>query len=184
MVLTEANEKNRSAISMVQASSTSEALLRIYQLAGDRKGFLQAISAVTCQRLARRLCEKCKQPVQGAPKLIQQLGGDPRTQNTLFNPYRQPTPEQLIDENGNPIDPPPPCTACAGLGYIGRIAVFEMLEVDDQIRQVIAKEPKVRAIEQAARARGKSSLVAQGYKLVLLGITSLNEIQRVMKNET
>ncbi len=162
------------------AKSASEALLRAYSQAGDRKKFLAALNNVTCQRLARRLCSECRVEVRVQPAIIQKLGGNPKTQGTIFNHWQLPPPEQRVDEKGREIEFPP-CKACGGIGYIGRIAVFEMITRNDQLRQFIGKNPKVDAIEKAAAKLGKASLAKQTYKLVLLGVISLAEAQRVLK---
>ena len=162
------------------ATSAAEALLKTYAQAGDRRQFLDALKNVTGQRLVRRLCTACKVEVRVQPNIIQKLGGDPKTQGTIFNPWKLPPPEQRVDEKGREIEFPP-CEACGGIGYIGRIAVFEMIAVDDQLRNFIAKNPKADAIEKAALKLGKKSLASQTYKLVLLGVTSLAEAQRILK---
>jgi len=110
--------------------------------------------------------------------MIQKLGGNPKQQRTLFTQYKLPPPEQRIDEKGKPIEFPP-CPTCGGLGYIGRIATFEVLQLDEQLRAVIRKQPQAAAIEAAAVKSGKLPLANQAYKLVLLGVTSLAEVQRI-----
>ncbi len=86
--------QGRSVLLQTPARSAAEALLRVYAQAGDRNQFLQAVHNVTCQRLVRRLCDSCKIEVQVQPNVIQQLGGNPKTQSTIFNPWRLPPPEQ------------------------------------------------------------------------------------------
>jgi type II secretory ATPase GspE/PulE/Tfp pilus assembly ATPase PilB-like protein len=54
--------------------------------------------------------------------------------------------------------------------------------ISDNLRQVLMKQPNAEAIEKAARAEGKTSLISEGYKLVLLGLTSIAEVQRVLKS--
>jgi type II secretory ATPase GspE/PulE/Tfp pilus assembly ATPase PilB-like protein len=172
--------QNRSLLLRTPAKSAAEALLKVLSQCGNHDQFATAVKHVTCQRLVRRLCDECKQEVRVAPKVIQQLGGDPRKQKTLFNQYQLPPPEQRVDEKGRPIEFPP-CPICAGLGYIGRIGVYEMIVVNDDIRQLIRTTPQAEAIEKTAQTSGKSTLARQAYKLVLLGITSLPEVQRMLK---
>ncbi len=172
--------QDRSVLLRTSAKSAAEALLRVYSQCGDRDLFANSVKHVTCQRLLRRLCDECKQEVRVAPKLIEKLGGNPRQQQSVFNQYKLPPPEQRVDEKGNPIEFPP-CPVCGGIGYIGRIAVFEMIEVNDQVRIAMRQSPKAAAIEQAALKAGKKPLVNQAYQLVLLGITSVAEVQRVFK---
>jgi general secretion pathway protein E len=156
--------------------------LRLYSTAADRAQFLNAVNNVTGQRLVRRLCPDCRVEVRVQPKIIQQLGGNPKTQGTIYNPWKLPPPDQRVDEKGREIEFPP-CETCGGIGFIGRIAVFEMITLDDQLREFIKKNPKVGPIEQAAVKLGKSTMANQAYQLVLLGVTSLAEVQRVLKEQ-
>jgi len=172
--------KETTVLLRASANSAAEALVKTYAQSGDRPQFLEALKNVTCQRLARRLCSACKVEVRVQPQIIQKLGGNPKTQGTIFNPWQLPPPEQRVDEKGREIEFPP-CEVCGGIGYIGRIAVFEMITVDDQLRKFIAKNPKPNVIENAAVKLGKNSLAMQAYQLVLLGVISLAEAQRVLK---
>ena len=181
LFVTQVAKNDRSLVLKTAANSAAEALLKVYAQAGDRQLFANTINCVTGQRLLRRLCDECKQEVRVAPKMIQQLGGDPKQQGTLFNQYKLPPPEQRVDEKGRPIEFPP-CSLCGGIGFIGRIGVFELLEVTDPVRIALQQNPKVDAIEQAATKAGKQTLVSSAYKLVLLGVTSLGEVQRVFKS--
>ena len=180
LLVEQANSQDRAIMFRTNAQSAAEALLRIYSQSGDRAAFLKATKVVTCQRLMRRLCPTCRVPAQVQPQFIQQLGGDPKKQNTIFNQYQLPPPEQRVDENGQPIEFPP-CETCGGIGYIGRIAVFEVIVLNDQLRQVIRTNPTPADIEKAAVQMGKRTLAQQAYQLVLLGVTSLAEVQRILK---
>ena len=175
-------KQNRSLLLRTSAKSAAEALLRIYALAGNQEQFLQAMTNITCQRLLRRLCTSCRVEVRVQPNVIQQLGGDPKTQSTIYNAWKLPPPEQRVDEKGREIEFPP-CPICGGIGYIGRIAVFEMITLNDQLRVFVKKNPQVAAVEQAAVKLGKAPIADQAYKLVLLGVTSLAEAQRVLKEQ-
>ena len=174
--------QQRSVLLRVPAKSAAEALLKMYKQAGDRDQFLKATKNVTCQRLVRRLCTDCRVEVRVQPKTIQQLGGNPKTQGTIYNQWRLPPPDQRVDDKGRPIEYPP-CTTCGGLGFIGRIAVFEMLSLNDQLRTLIKQSPKIATVEAAAVKLGKTTITKEAYKLVLLGVTSLAEAQRILKQQ-
>ncbi len=179
----EANSQQRSVWMRVQAFSASEALLKTYALAGNRGDFREAVKYVTCQRLVRRLCDHCKTEVPVPPKTIQKLGGDPSKIKTLSKQWQLPPPEQRVDENGNPIEFPP-CGVCGGIGYIGRIGVFEMIKVNDAIRAALKKTPKVAAIEAAAKeSKAKKTMQSSAYQLVLMGVTSIQEVQNVLNKK-
>ena len=70
---------------------------------------------------------------------------------------------------------------CGGIGYLGRTAIFELLAVGDTVRRVLATNPKLDLLRQAARRDGMSSLQEEGVLLVAKGVTSLPELQRVLK---
>jgi type II secretory ATPase GspE/PulE/Tfp pilus assembly ATPase PilB-like protein len=70
---------------------------------------------------------------------------------------------------------------CNGIGYRERTAIFELLEVNDQLREAIVKQPKLEVLRNIARAAGHRSLQEEGILLVAKGATSLSELQRVLK---
>ena len=115
--------------------------------------------------------------------MIKQLGGDPSKIRSLSRQWQLPPPEQRVDENGNPIEFPP-CGVCGGIGYIGRIAVFEMIKVNDGVREALKKTPKVPAIDKAAKeSKAKKSMQSSAYQLVLMGVTSIQEVQNVLNKK-
>jgi len=173
--------QNRAVWMQINSNSAAEALLRVYSKAGNRDNFRQAVKFVSCQRLLRRLCEDCKQEVPAPPKTIKALGGDPKTQKTIYQQWRLPPPEQRVDEKGSPIEFPQ-CETCRGLGYIGRIAIFEMIQMNDAVREALKKTPKVAAIDKVAtESKAKKSMKSGAYQLILLGVTSLAEVQSTLK---
>lgn len=172
--------EGRYAISYAPAKSSSEAIIRMLALKPDRTKFAKSLTAVVYHRLVRRLCDYCKQHYHPSAELLEKLGLKGSTVEYLYREWQAPPPEQLVDARGRPIEPEI-CSACSGLGYIGQIAIFEMLEVNDTIRQAIVNEPSVEAISAAAKKSGHTTLSAEGIKLVLAGVTSLTELQRVLK---
>ena len=178
LLVEQANDHERAIIIRSQSASAAEAFLRTYAQSKDRNAFLTAAKSITGQRLLRRLCDDCRVQVRVKPEMIQKLGGNPKKQGSVFNQYKLPPPAQRVDEKGKPIEFPP-CTTCGGAGYIGRIAVFELLQLSEQLRAVVRKQPQAAAIEAAAVKLGKTPLINEAYKLVLLGVTSIAEVQRV-----
>ena len=164
-----------------EAKTTVEALLRCMQNSKNPNQLAETVRYVTNQRLARRLCPHCKQEIRVQPKLIQQLGGDPRKQTTIFQAFRLPPPEQRVDQNGKPIEFPT-CQTCGGLGHVGRIALYEMLVINDEVRQTLRETPKPQAIDAIAkRSNAKMPMASSAWRLVLLGVISLQEAQASLK---
>ena len=180
ILLSDMAENSRTLITKVHAGSAAEAILRIMKQVGDRKKFAEVVSFACCQRLVRRLCDQCKQPVQVNPNFLKQLGVKPGEEVNFHGPYKLPPPEQRVDEDGNLIEMEE-CSICNGLGYVGRIAIVETLVVDDEIRKVLTTSPKMDSLTKIAQARGNKSLVQQGYRLAMSGVTSVQEVQRVFQ---
>ncbi len=176
----QALSQHRSILLQETAPSAAEALRKAYSRAGNRDAFLSAIKTVTSQKLVRRLCPDCRQEVRVAPDMIKKLGGDPKKQATIHQEYRLPPPEQRVDEKGRPIEFPP-CQTCGGLSYLGRIAIYEMLDMTDAVQTLLRQNADAAKLELAAQKSGKASIQQQAYRLVLLGVTSIAEVQRVFK---
>jgi type II secretory ATPase GspE/PulE/Tfp pilus assembly ATPase PilB-like protein len=133
-----------------------------------QREFAKTVTAVMCTRLIRKLCEKCKVGYQPTPELSKKLGLPEGKIETI---YRSPKPEEIEK----------PCEGCGGLGFFGRTAIFELLVVDDQIRQILLKDPKLELVKKATRGAGMRSFQEEGVLMIAKGVTSLAELQRVLK---
>lgn len=171
--------ENKLAIVSTRGKDAADVLLRLLALKPEREPFVKALRLVVNQRLVRKLCEACREAIPAAPELCQRLGIPPgRIQ--FFYRERQPlTPEQeaQLKKQGQPLV----CPQCRGLGYKGRTAIYEFLVIDDKIRQVLLQQPKVELIKQVAKQGGQRGLQEEGIALIALGVTSITEVQRVLK---
>jgi type II secretory ATPase GspE/PulE/Tfp pilus assembly ATPase PilB-like protein len=161
-------EDDKLIITSIQAREAAEALLRILQMKVPPKHLAATATAVLYERLIRKLCPDCKVGYTPPPDALKKLGIPPGKVQQLFRP---PKPEEREK----------PCQTCQGIGYVDRTGVFELLVVTDQMREIIAKQPSLELLKKAARADGQRSLQEEGILLVAKGITSLPELQRVLK---
>jgi type II secretory ATPase GspE/PulE/Tfp pilus assembly ATPase PilB-like protein len=162
--------EDRLMISTIRAKDCADATLRVLALDVPPLEFAKAVYGVLCQRLVRKLCESCKEAYQPAPQILQQLGIPEGRIPAFYRP--------------RPADPDRPkeiCDKCNGIGYYGRTAIFELLTVGDNTRRIIATNPKIDLLRQAARKDGMVSLQEEGVLLVAKGVTSLPELMRVLK---
>ncbi len=159
----------------IQARDTFDALKKLVSLAGDLDSVAQALVALTSQRLVRKLCIACRQPYKPDLGLLKKanLPAD------KIDHFYRPPPGGLVDAKGNPIL----CTNCQGSGYFGRTGVFELLEIDDNLRDLVAKGQPVAAIRAVARKNGMLYLQEVGLQKVMDGVTSMTELLRVMRDE-
>jgi type II secretory ATPase GspE/PulE/Tfp pilus assembly ATPase PilB-like protein len=161
-------EDDRLIITSIPAREAAEALLRILQLKVPAKQFAAVVTAVLYERLIRKLCPDCKVGYTPPPDALKKLGIPPGKVQQLFRP---PKPEEREK----------PCQTCQGIGYLDRTGLFELLVINDQMREILAKQPSLELLKKAARADGQRSLQEEGILLVAKGVTSLPELQRVLK---
>lgn len=176
-------DEHRYLITRIQAGSAIEALLRlIATYKGSAKEMVKIACGVINQRLIRRLCTSCRLPFQPSPQLLQKLGIPAGRVRELYQPCIPPPPEQRVDANGKPIEIEI-CKHCGGRGYFGRAAIFELLTINDAIRQAILHNPTPEHVQKVARQNGFLTLQEEGVLSVATGLTSLPELQRVLSGK-
>lgn len=166
-------QEERLVISGIRARECAEALLRVLLMKVAAKDFAPAVAAVVNQRMIRKLCEKCKEGYAPSAESLKQLGLPPGRVEALYRP-----PQPQIQEGK---EPPPPCEACLGIGYQGRTAIFELLVLNDAVRETLLKTPKLELVRTAARKAGMRTLQEEGILLVAKGVTSVAELSRILK---
>ena len=158
----EASLTGHLVLSTLHTNDAPSAITRLIEM--DIEPFLvgSALDCVVAQRLARRLCDKCKQPYQPTFDELQALRfaqpGDP-----------QPT-----------LHKPAGCTACSNTGYRGRIALHEVMTVTEDIERLAVARASSAEIGRLAIEQGMSTLRQDGWAKALQGLTSIDEILRVV----
>lgn len=153
------------------AEDVFEALKKWTALVGDRSLVAKSLWLVANQRLVRKLCTECRQPYKPEPAMLRKL-------NMPADAVLHRPPEAQYDKHGNPIV----CQACQGTGHVGRTAVFDLLVVDDELRPVIRSAASISEVQTFAVKRGGLGLQGQGIQKVLDGVTSIQEIVRVLRS--
>jgi type II secretory ATPase GspE/PulE/Tfp pilus assembly ATPase PilB-like protein len=161
-------EDDRLVVTTVHAKEASEALLRLLQMKVPQRELAANVTAVLCMRLIRKLCDACKVAYAPTPDLLKKLGIPAGKIEALF---RSPKPEEIEK----------PCPECDNIGYVGRTGLFELMIVDDKIREILARSPQLELLRKAARAAGMRPFQEEGLLLVAKGVTSITELQRVLK---
>jgi type IV pilus assembly protein PilB len=122
-----------------------------------------ALDAVLAQRLARRLCRKCKAAYTPSPESLIASGF----------PWQD---SQPLPELFRPVG----CSVCSKTGYKGRLALHEVMSVSEEVERLAVGRASASAIEDVAKAEGMRTLRQDGMDKVLEGVTSLDEILRVV----
>ena len=147
----------------------AEALLRMLQLKVPQKEFASVVTAVLCTRLIRKLCDSCKVAYAPTPDLLKKLG-IPQARSKRSTACRSPRKSRSRAKN------------VAGVGFKGRTGIFELLVVDDKMpRGADQSSRKLDLLTKAARLAGMRPFQEEGLLLVAKGVTSLAELQRVLK---
>jgi type II secretory ATPase GspE/PulE/Tfp pilus assembly ATPase PilB-like protein len=183
-------KEGKLVIAGVRAQDSVEALLRVLLLKASAKDFAKAVRAVLNVRLIRTLNDTCKQPYQPPPQLLTKLGIPPGRVKVLYREWTPPPPDPEEDKKKKKKQlPPNACPLCElegplchGLGYRGRTGIFELLDVTDELREALVKQPKLEVLRNVARQGGHRGLQEEGILLVAQGLTSLTELQRVLKS--
>lgn len=152
------------------------ALERLRKLADATDLVADVLRVVTCQRLIRKLCVACRIAYKPDITLLQKLN---LPVDKIQQFYRIPRPEERVDQKGNPII----CPNCQNSGYYGRTGLFEMLVIDDPIRELIRKGAPTTAMRELARKNGMLYLKEVGLQKVIEGITGMQEMLRVLSDK-
>lgn len=152
-----------------------DALMRVLALKPDVKKFASLLTVVVCMRRLRKLCPKCKVAYKPHPDLLRKLGLPPGRIAEIYRPfvYR----EGMVDEDEQEIEP---CETCGGIGYFELTGIFEMLEVNEKMKQALTKQPKPETIKAIAQQSRQVAIRQEGALLIAQGITSVEELQRVL----
>lgn len=162
----QASNTGHMVFSTVHANDSITALYRMIDLGIEPFLFASSISGILAQRLARRLCPKCKEPYRPKKEFLKQANLPVDRIEKFYRPPKNPESE---------------CTACGGLGYRGRIGVFEFLEINDKLRDMIREKTPLTQLKAEARKNGMLYMQEEGLRLVVKGMTSIEELMRVVK---
>ena len=145
----------------VHANNVFDVIGRFMHMGVDPYSFVSALNGIVAQRLVRVICRHCAAPAETDPELLKASGIDPATAHAFHF-------QQGLG-----------CGHCRGTGYKGRKAVAEILQLNDEIRELIIARQPTRLIREAARRQGTRTLREAALDLVRQGQTTLQEINRV-----
>jgi type IV pilus assembly protein PilB len=138
-----------------------------------------SLQVVAAQRLVRKICESCKEQVpisDGQRRRLQEIYADtPMDQKKQYG--LKPEQEMVVYHGKG-------CEECGGTGTRGRIAIYEVIDVNEEIKIIISdKQGNERDVRKAAMSQGMMSMKQDGLLKVLLGITTLAEVERATEGK-
>ena len=175
----------------LHTNSAPESIIRLLDMGMDPFNFSDALLGVLAQRLAKRLCSKCKQPHVASQDEIKLLLEEYCTElkNTdmwkkdpkaaFENIYREWAKTFADDKGQFTLYTPVGCEVCGGTGYKGRVGLHELLIGSDLIKKLIQEHARVAEILAAALNDGMRTLKQDGMEKVLQGITDMHQVRAV-----
>jgi type II secretory ATPase GspE/PulE/Tfp pilus assembly ATPase PilB-like protein len=144
----------------VHANNVVDVIGRFLNMKVDLYNFVSALNCVLAQRLVRKICPHCRRPVPVTAKLLEESGMDPEVYG------------------GHTFYEGAGCIECNGTGFLGRMAVSELLDLSDRIRELILDRKPASEIKRAAKEEGMTFLRESAVEKVLSGMTTLREINK------
>ncbi|WP_158772935.1 type IV-A pilus assembly ATPase PilB [Cobetia sp. L2A1] len=156
-------------LSTLHTNSAPETLTRLSNMGIAPFNIASSVSLIIAQRLARRLCTHCRQPAEIPPEALVSMGFS--TENGF-------SAEELESAT---IHRPVGCSQCT-LGYKGRVGIYEVMPISDEMSRLIMREGSAIELADQARKEGLSDLRRSGLRKVMAGMTSLEEVNRITKD--
>jgi type IV pilus assembly protein PilB len=146
-------------LSTLHTRDAPSALSRLIDMGVEPFMVSAAIDCVVAQRLARALCTHCKRPIELPPEVAAEhgLGGA--------------TPHEAVG-----------CVRCGGTGYRGRLGIYEVMPITEEIRALVLQRRSAGEITAVAMRQGMRRLREDGIEKVKRGLTSMTEVSRVTGN--
>lgn len=149
--------------STLHTNDAASAITRLVDMGVEPFLVGSSLVAVLAQRLVRILCPECKSPHEATPEEMREIGIDAQHDIEIFGPEG--------------------CPACNYTGYHGRLGIFELMHVDDDIRALVSQNIDSKTIRNTAMRKGMHTLRADGARKVLAGRTSVSEVLRATEEE-
>ncbi len=150
--------------STLHTNDAASAVTRLVNMGVEPFLISACLIGVLAQRLVRKICEHCKEPYE-PPALIMRRWGLDKKKGLL-----------LYHGRG--------CDHCKGTGFRGRAGIFELLVVDDEIREMIIQGASAMALRKKAQVKGMKLLSDDGLSKVLSGVTTIEEVSRVCAEQS
>ena len=154
--------------STLHTNNAATAIPRLIDLGAESFLIASVLTAILAQRISRKICPYCKESFKASEEIAANIKA---VLGPLFPKKYETEPILLSKGKG--------CHECNQTGYLGRIAIFEILKVTSAINQHILRQESAEEIEKTAKKEGFIKMVEDGYLKVLDGVTTMEEVLRV-----
>jgi len=154
--------------STLHTNDAPTSIPRLIDLGAESFLIASVLTAVLAQRISRKICPYCKASYQATPEVTAKIKS---VLGPLFPKKYETSPVMLSKGKG--------CDECGQSGYLGRIAIFEILKITTAINQHILHQDSAEEIQKTAKKEGFVRMIEDGYLKVLDGVTTIEEVLRV-----
>jgi type II secretory ATPase GspE/PulE/Tfp pilus assembly ATPase PilB-like protein len=158
---------------VMNADSVLQALGKWIKMVGDKRAIAETLIGISNQRMMRTLCEECKQGYSPNKELLKKFNLPAEKAKVLYRPGKE-----VYDKRGKASV----CDHCQGTGYVGRVGVFEMIVLTDELRKAIRQVKQLPELGMQFRRAKMLYLQEQALRKVIGGKTAINEVLRVLSS--
>lgn len=155
----------------LEADNVIKALGKWIKLAGSRNLVADTLLGISSQRLIRKLCQECKQAYEPNKELLRKFNIPPEKAKVLYRAGKV-----LYSKRGKPTT----CENCQGIGFAGRMGIFEIIMINGELREIIRQSKSLSEIGTQFRRAKMLYLQEQALRKVVDGTTSINEMVRIL----
>jgi type II secretory ATPase GspE/PulE/Tfp pilus assembly ATPase PilB-like protein len=174
----------------LHTNSAPEAIIRLLDMGMDPFNFSDALLGILAQRLAKRLCGKCKEPYTPAPDEIKQFMHEFTSDLRQTDPWKKDAAgeakklyEYWLKEYGKDgkleFYRAKGCDACGGSGYKGRCGLHELMVASDPVKKLVQERARVADLFVKCVEEGMSTLKMDGMEKVMMGLTDMKQVRAV-----
>jgi general secretion pathway protein E len=172
-IVTHASLTGHLVLSTLHTNDAPTAVSRLVDMGVESYLISSSVIGIIAQRLVRKLCMKCREAYVPRPEELAGMG-IPESQAAHVRLYRPPrSANSVINGKG--------CPDCLNTGYLGRIGIFEVMVIDDELRSAITRSAEANPIRKIARKNGMVNLQEDGLRKVMKGLTSIDEVLRATR---
>jgi type IV pilus assembly protein PilB len=175
----EASLTGHLVLTTLHTNDAPSAIARLTEMGIEPFMISSSLLGVLAQRLLRRVCPECRIPYHPTPEELARYGLSLSGDNEQLTFYKanklSPKEVEQRKATGKPI-----CENCGGVGYKGRVGVYEFMRMNDRLAELINKGAPTEVLREAAVESGMKTLLAYSLMLVKQGLTTLEEVDRVV----
>lgn len=162
-IAVEASLTGHLVLSTIHTNNAPATVVRLMDMGIEPYLISATVMGVLAQRLARRVCSNCKEEYQMPAAELRVLGYEPHEPDEMLT---------MVRGRG--------CEVCRHTGYKGRLGIYELMTMNDEIAELIVRRAPLSDIREASKANGMKDLRADGLEKVLSGMTTMDEVKKVV----